>query len=906
MTIEVYASLVAEEADEIHDWNGTVGAFMAANGIDFKARIEQPVVVIVDGHYVSSTLWSTTDCRGKSVQLRVVAHGFDPFTWAIIAVVAAVGVSLLMRPKIPGQNSTPQGKNLTSAEATGNVAKLNDVVPEIAGRHLRYPDYLTPPRRYFADKRTQYLETLLCIGPGSYAIDGNSVKIGNTPLVGLPGAEFHIYEQSADVSVHGMHWNWYSAPEVGGTSAGTAGLELSSDVISDIQTPAGTLTFGGKTITASDGWPQGIGVGSQIALRIPMTYTASTVTEGSGEESYIVSEFTGDFSELMPLTVGKAISFVDGNAAPIAVTVRSTTNVGGVLKVRFNVTTGSGEDATTSRLIVAPGTRTMSFQPTGRRYRVSAMTDNVITLVAQRITGWNNTSWIDDTTWVSFPSTSTAAAATGIALVGGNVYGKWSGPFVNVPPGEASNAIEIDFFFPSGLSRISDGGDLEARGVSLELQYRQVGTTTWASLSKSYAEATLDQIGFTERINMPAIARWEFRARRTTAAGADTQVNDKVQWYGYRSLLQSPAAYDGWTTIAMRIKGLGDISTSSENRLNLIATRILPVMQVNGTYGGFQPTRDISAFFRHIVHSVGYTDAQIDLFEMRRIHDIWTARGETVDHVFDATTVRNALEVCVGAGMADLTLADGLLTPVLEGVRTTFDGPGFSSQNVTGDIRRSFATRRPDDNDGIQVEYIDADDNYTKKTVDCKLPTSIGAKLKKYSATGVTSKVRAWRIGMRMAREIVYRRWSYSLETELDGLVARYGDYVPIIPDIPDFGQSAIITAVVGRRVTSSEPLRWVDGATHVAAWRNQDGSVAGPFAAAKVSEFEFTVPNGTQMPTTNLSMEPPHLYFGTAQEWCEPAIIRAVQPQGELRVQIQATNYDARIYADDNQQPEY
>jgi cyclophilin family peptidyl-prolyl cis-trans isomerase len=56
----------------------------------------------------------------------------------------------------------------------------------------------------------------------------------------------------------------------------------------------------------------------------------------------------------------------------------------------------------------------------------------------------------------------------------------------------------------------------------------------------------------------------------------------------------------------------------------------------------------------------GYTDAQIDMSELKRLHDIWTARGETLDNVFDLTTVRSALEVCLAAGMADLTLADGL------------------------------------------------------------------------------------------------------------------------------------------------------------------------------------------------------------------------------------------------------
>lgn len=904
MTIEIYADAVSQDPTEVHEWVGTLGDFMRAQGVAFEGRQEQPIAAFVDGAQVAPAGWDATTVTHSRVQLRVVPHGFDPFTWAIIAVVAAVGVSLLMRPKIPGRNNTPQGKNLQTADATGNVAKLNDVVPELAGAYLRYPDYLTPPRRYFADARTQYMETLLCIGPGQYAVDGNSVKIGNTSLAGLTGAEFHLYAPGAYVAAHGMHENWYTAPEVGGTSAGTAGLELSSDVISDIQTPAGTLTFGGKTITASDGWPQGIGVGSQIALRIPMTYTAATVAEVGGEGSYDVSEFTGDFSESLPLTVGKALSFVDGNAAPIAVTVRSTTNVGGVLKVRFIVTTGEGEEATTSHLVVAPGTRTMSFQPTGRRYRVSAMTDNVITLVAQHTTGWNNTSWADDTTWVSFPSTSAAAAATGVAIVGGNVYGKWAGPYVACPAGEASTTFEYDLFFPSGLGVIADNGDLQTRSVQVELQHREVGSGIWTSISKTYSAATLDQIGYTERVTVAGSSRREFRLRRTTAAQADTRTNDKVQWYGLRTLLPSPTSYAGWTTIAVRIKGLGDIGASSENRINVLATRLLPTLLADGSWSAPQPTRDVSAFFRYIVNSVGYTDAQIDMSELKRLHDIWTARGETLDNVFDLTTVRSALEVCLAAGMADLTLADGLLTPVREGVRTAYDGPPFSAQNTTSGITRTFTTRRPDDNDGVQVEYNDAAENYAAKTVDCKLPGSLGVKLQKIKLAGVTSKTRAWRIGMRAAREMVYRRWAYTLSTELDGLVARYGDYVPLVPDVPDFGQSAIVVGVQGREITSSEALAWQDGRSHVIAWRNPNGSLSGPYAATRIDDNVLQVAGTAPMPTPTLAMEPPHLYFGTLEEWAFPAIVKAVRPKDENSVEVQCVNYDARIFADDDNLP--
>lgn len=628
MTIEIYADAVSQDPTEVHEWVGTLGDFMRAQGVAFEGCKEQPIAAFVDGAQVAPAGWDAATVTHSRVQLRVVPHGFDPISWLYIAVAAIVGISLLRRPKIPGRNNTPQGKNLQTADATGNAAKLNEVVPELAGTYLRYPDYLTPPRRYFASPRTQYLETLLCIGPGQYAIDGDSVKIGNTALAGLTGAEFHIYEPGAYVAAHGMHENWYTAPEVGGTSAGTAGLELSSDLVAGAQLPTGTLSFSGKTITSS-GWTEGIGPGTHLSVFLPETYTVTTLVV-AGEPPTSISQFSGAFTELEPLLVGARVSVKDGGAA-FELLVKTVGGVAGARQVTFQSET-IGEVITYSDFVTTEGTRSIKFRYPYRRYSVTEITGNAATVQALNDLGGVLTP---DPTWLAFPSGAWSVEYSELAVVGGSVYGKWAGPYVACPAGEASGTFECDLFFPSGLSVIADNGDLQTRSVQVELQHREVGSGTWTSISKTYSAASLDQIGYTERVTVAGSSRREFRLRRTTAAQADTRTNDKVQWYGLRTLLQSPTSYAGWTTIAVRIKGLGDIGASSENRINVLATRLLPTLLADGSWSAPQPTRDVSAFFRYIINSVGYSDAQIDIGELKRLHDLWAARGDTFDNVFD-------------------------------------------------------------------------------------------------------------------------------------------------------------------------------------------------------------------------------------------------------------------------------
>ncbi len=58
-----------------------------------------------------------------------------------------------------------------------------------------------------------------------------------------------------------------------------------------------------------------------------------------------------------------------------------------------------------------------------------------------------------------------------------------------------------------------------------------------------------------------------------------------------------------------------------------------------------------------IAKDAGYTDDDIDLDELDRLHTIWTARGDTFDFVFGGTTVRDAINTALRAGMAEMTLA---------------------------------------------------------------------------------------------------------------------------------------------------------------------------------------------------------------------------------------------------------
>src|SRR5690606_24173491 len=139
-----------------------------------------------------------------------------------------------------------------------------------------------------------------------------------------------------------------------------------------------------------------------------------------------------------------------------------------------------------------------------------------------------------DGTFQGFP-TVTSTGAT-VNFQGGSVYGEWTSEFVATPGDEVTSTLEFDCFFPGGLAYISDEGALQNRSVGVECEYRNLDGGPRVSINREYARRTLDPVGITERVGLPA-ARVACRARRIGASFTTTQMHDHIHWYGLKCRL---------------------------------------------------------------------------------------------------------------------------------------------------------------------------------------------------------------------------------------------------------------------------------------------------------------------------------------------------------------------------------
>jgi hypothetical protein len=887
MRIEIYSALAPDACLESLEWGGSFESYLDFTIPQWRQYDVQKFQASVEGRDFPQSRWAESLGDDSVVRVTIVPQG--GIFKALGSIIGKLFSFLGGRSRGSSPSDTPRGTELKASQGLANTAKLASAVPEPAGTYRRFVDYLTPPRRYFVNKREQWLVFLTNIGPGQYLVPDADVKVGSTPFNQLGAdAAYGVYPPGTNLSSVEAAQIWHTTTEVGGTSSGTAGLEMTTEPANRDNVDAFPYAMSGATITRPSGeFPSGWGMGTQIAIEYGREYDIvdHNVDPTESAPGYVISRFTGYFGHLPSVTVG---------------TVIFMGLFGSTTRWRVNQVVAS----------LGAGRYTLQFEEDVQEGFVPVRVTPGVGLayyfgsdIARTIVSFDPTSIA-----VSPGSFETGPNSGRLRFAGGTVYGEWSSEFIATPPGAMTSVIELDVFFPNGLCYLSDEGEVQARSVGVEYQYRNSAGGPRVTISRSFSDATVDQIGFTEQFGIPLMAP-AVRVRRVGAQSTSTQVQDKCQWYGLKARLPDFWQYPNWTTLSVALRSGGKLGAQSENQINVTATRVLPVLQPDGSWSAPQATRDISAFAKYVLNSSGVPDDQIDMAEMLRLHNIWVPRGDTLDFVFDSGTVKDALNVAFGAGMSEFTCGDGLVRPVREGVVDTWE-QSYSPQNMTSGLRRNLSSHTPiTDFDGVDVEFVSSV-TWARETVQCRLPGDLGAKVDKITLDGVTDRTRAWRIGMRRRCALFYRKKDYSFTTELDAMNSNYLDRVALFGSDPGYGQSALLVGIqsIGGGIASlrsSEPLTWEPGQSHIVAYRRADGKMVGPFAATQGADaYEVRAAVPTPWPAITMSQELPHLYFGKTTTFTFPALITGVVPRGSFEVSVTAVNYDPRVYAYDNAFP--
>lgn len=891
--IRVFSSKFSAEPYETFVGGGmSVAEWLASNVPSYTPGMEVQFSARLNGQVVPVHLWGAVTFEpSDTLDFTIEPKGTELFFGALFLAAAT-----LMTPKIPKVSSaaTGEGKDLNEASIKGNKVKLNDPIADIAGYRKVYPSYLSPPRRYFAGPRDQRMEMLVCVGLGDMSFETDKILIGDTPLISLgPDAEFSIYGPGQDVSGDPRSWWWHDVVEVGSSSNGASGLELTESTTLTNGFQASVIQYNAKTVAIPNGaglFPEDWSAG--LIVRIDNPYVYEFIDGGPGNADII----RGDNLNMLRPVVGQLIEISGTNAGyyTVATYVPGVPASGPTPAIPPQMTLKFDNGTPVSELTL--GTIATTIGPRLLRYRITVFSTSQITV--DRLTASGST----DSTWPGFNFLQTANSV--IVLDRSTREGGYRGPFAMCPEGEKTNLLEIDVFCPSGLLGLGREGQEYEVFTFYQFEYRDMDISgDWTVLNFQKAGNSFDAVGFTDRIALPYAMRPEGRIKKvyTQQVERENEVNNDTVWYGARSMLPSKASYPNATVATFMVRGGDRLSAVSESQVSMQATRILPVRR-DGAWQPPEPTRDIAPYALYLLKQVGYVDDDFDLAEWDRLDAVWRARGDTYDNVHSTTsTVQAILQDCLAAGFAEITVYRGRLRPVRDEPQDTFAALYTpAAMMADGMLQIQFESVQPGDYDGVDVEYTDQR-TWQVATVPCDLPGDARTRVMKIQANGVTDRDKAYQQGMRQRRALKYRRKSFAWATEMSAFNSNYLDFVQVAGDVPGYAQSALLTGYDSANllIAVGEVFDWSVGtAPFQLSVRRPDGTNSGPYVVERVDDYRLRLDRPLDFPVVvDGSIEPPHVLFGIG--W--PVQITSIEPNGTEDCRVQARIYDERVYLSDN-----
>ena len=359
------------------------------------------------------------------------------------------------------------------------------------------------------------------------------------------------------------------------------------------------------------------------------------------------------------------------------------------------------------------------------------------------------------------------------------------------------------------------------------------------------------------------------------------------------------------------IRATNNLNDRTQQKLNVIATRKLPIRESGGTWSDPVSTRSIIWAFVDIFRaSYGgriLDDGYFDWEALEELDAIYASRGEYFDWTFrDPITVWEAAKVVARAGRA-VPLLSGSLITMKRDAPSEIPVTMFTPENIiAGSFQWNIRLWEPYDYDSLLVEYTEVETGYQPEQVPCTLPGGTTDSPKNIRIPGVQDRNHAYREGMFILATELYLRENISFETGLEGFLPSFGDLVAISHDVPRWGQSGYIVSVEevsdGYLLLLSETPTWEESGEHQIILRGKDGGLIGPYTAYETSDPKvIQINTATEIDFLLTGTTEPMLYlFGPVSQITTYGKVVSIEPQGGETVKVTLVNDDQRIYSYD------
>jgi hypothetical protein len=549
---------------------------------------------------------------------------------------------------------------------------------------------------------------------------------------------------------------------------------------------------------------------------------------------------------------------------------------------------------------------------------------------------------------------ATSTEVSAVELKGANEEGAGSvGPFVCSRPGTAPTHLGIDVGFQALIGADEDG-HLTTASVSFEVEVQRIGNDGtpsggWISiLSETVTRQTRSPLRISYKPALPSAGRWQARMTRTSDKSTDKNTLDTVQWLAMRAYMPSISDYPRITKIAVKARGTANVNGDALQRLNAICTRKLPVASIDPDTGAISwsapaATRNPAWAVAHLLRDAALANLPNSRFSVAQLIGLaqtWADRGDWFDGVFDSRKgLWGNIQSILNVGRARAYIAGAQVAFIRDEPRTIPAGV-FSPRNMLpGSFKIGYTFNQANSVDALRIQFID-NRTWTQNEVLCAPPGWDGdpEDVPVMQWFGITDRDHAWREGMFLVYQNIYRGIAPSFKTALEGRACFPGSMVRVGHWLAKWGKAAKVLRLTqkedGDELLLSEPWSIPEGKeseARLVTLTSPDGREYGPvtfdllddgastrkaiikltdMAVMAVGKYAGQHPRDwPQLRSVNRDtrLEMPRVILGTATEQPIATLVTEMSPDaGGKTASLSTVVDDPRVYtADEGDPPE-
>lgn len=494
-----------------------------------------------------------------------------------------------------------------------------------------------------------------------------------------------------------------------------------------------------------------------------------------------------------------------------------------------------------------------------------------------------------------------------------------------------ASSLEVTLEWPAGLYHINDDSNFGNATTKFRIEYRKSGADTW-TLDKEYTEtaATNEALRKSYQINGLEEGRYDVRV---TLLSKPSSSRDQamVQWTLLTSYNNGVYTRPGKVLVAMRILATNQLSGGVPSVSWRQKRSTVWVYNPNESAYEQQPANNPIWAAYDIMHQCRYFK-NINTGEMEFVHygcshenldPYYEQWKDAADYAFEMITNENGekehryefdaffdtAQKRITAAQKAAAVGHAVIIAHGRNYGIVVDRPGHISQifgegrTTVSSVKGSF-TSKEDRARAVDVTYNDEHNDFKNTMMTVRSPlynkdTGVD-NTTQLTLFGVKRRSQAYREAVTALATSERQIQFIELQTDIDGIVAEYGDIVGYNHTVSRIGiasgrlASAIESKVVLDKSVDLDPAKTYEIYVTLSDDTIVKRSIASVTTATKTTELTVTVPfDDAQMPARF-----DNYAFGECDKSIKPFRIVSASRDGDMLVSLKLAEYDEAMYA--------